>query len=166
MLTPLSLDLQNRQDMEAFLQAIDHPKNRANLAGTNLSTEAQQLVAMVNDPLVQTTAVELGKRILKRRNDVLTGNAVPDDGFAQQVESDATALKQQLDAKFPQAMSLLAQYGSMNQRGLLQSPQAGWLAANAYVAANAAVYVNVAVATQLAIAAAAAAIVAVTVILV
>jgi hypothetical protein len=88
------------------------------------------------------------------------GIAVPDDEFTTQIETEAAALKQQLNTKFPQAMSLLTQYGHMYQRAQVQSPQAGWTMVNLYVIANAAAYVNAAVATMLAVAAAVAAVVA------
>jgi hypothetical protein len=120
---------------------------------------------MVDDPLIQHTAVALGKRILQHRHDVAIGNASPDPAFTSQVETEGSALRQQLDAKYPQGMVLLTSYAKMQQPLQLAAgaPEAGYLAANAYVVANAAVYVNAAVATQVAVAAAAVAVAAVVV---
>ncbi|MFG1362371.1 hypothetical protein [Xanthobacter versatilis] len=150
--------------MQAFLQAIDDPAARASLNTAALPVGARQLIDMVDDPLIKDKAVDLGRKILKHRHDVAVGAATADDKFTQHVQSEGLLIKSQLDSKYPDAMSLLTNYASLQQSNMLAGGiNAGTFAANAYVVANAGVYVNAAVATNVAVAAEAVALLAVVV---
>jgi hypothetical protein len=162
--TSLPLDLDTHAGLQAFLQAIDDPTARAHIATAALPEGAKQLVQMADDPIVQQTAVDLGRRTLAHRHEVSLGRAVPDPAFTKQVETEGAAIRQQLQTKYPEGMALLANYANMQQPSLLAGGyNAGSFAANAYVVANAGIYVNAAAATNVVVAAEAVALIAVVV---
>jgi hypothetical protein len=161
--TSLPIDVATLSGLQAFLQAIDDPAARASIRTAALPVGAKELVDMVDDPLIQQTAVDIGKRILQRRHDVAIGITGPDAAFTTQIQTEGSALRQQLTTKYPNGMALLANYAKMQQTSRLDAVDEGYFAANAYVVANAAVYVNAAAATNVAVAAEAVALAAVVV---